>query len=78
MDKVPVTPESLGMCPEIIDATAHVQAAHAALCRLPETLSKRDLLEEFGDDVNTYLSDLGDLRHDLLRLMSDIAALTWQ
>jgi len=78
MDKVPVTPESLGMCPELIDAIAHVQAAHAALCRLPETLSKRDLLADFGDEVNNSLSDLGDMRQTLLRMMADIAACTWQ
>ena len=78
MEKVTVTPESLGMCPEIIEATAHVQAAHATLCRLPETLSKRDLLEDFGDEVNNCLTDLGDMRQTLLRMMADIAACTWQ
>lgn len=78
MEKVTINPEAMGLCPELIDAISHVQAAHAALCRLPETLSKRDLLEEFSDDVNTYLSDLGDIRAALLRMMSDIASFTWQ
>jgi hypothetical protein len=31
-----------------------------------------------GDEVNNRLSDLGDMRHNLLRMMADIAACIWQ